>query len=199
MANVKITELVSGSALTGTELFESVQAASSVKLTATQVKDFVLDLGYGSFYDTTDQSATASTATPIKYGTVDLSSGITVANDGIGNKTFITFATSGVYDVSTSLQFANADSSNHAVKVWLKKNGADIANSASTFKVPKLADGGVVVFEINLVLSLSAGDIIQYVWATPNTAVTLDYTAPTVSPYVSPAVPSAIFVATQLK
>jgi hypothetical protein len=40
MANVKITDLTSGSALIGTELFESVQTAASVKLTSTQLKTF---------------------------------------------------------------------------------------------------------------------------------------------------------------
>lgn len=189
----------SGAALTGTELFEAVQAASSVKLTATQVKEYVLGLSYGSFYDTADQSASVDTATAVKYGTTDLSSGITVTNDGGGNKTQINFANGGIYDISTNLQFANSDSSNHSAKVWLKKNGADLANSSSFLVVPKAADGGVVVFEINLLLSLNDGDILEVVWATPNVAVTIDYSAPTVSPYASPAVPSAIFIATQLK
>ena len=40
MANVKITDLPSGTTLVGTELFESVQSASSVKLTSDQVKTF---------------------------------------------------------------------------------------------------------------------------------------------------------------
>jgi hypothetical protein len=41
MANVKITDLTAGTALGGTELFESVQSAASVKLTADQIKTFV--------------------------------------------------------------------------------------------------------------------------------------------------------------
>lgn len=40
MANVKITDLASGTTLVGTELFEAVQSASSVKLTSDQVKTF---------------------------------------------------------------------------------------------------------------------------------------------------------------
>ena len=38
MANVKITDLSSGTALIGTELFEAVQSAGSVKLSSTQIK-----------------------------------------------------------------------------------------------------------------------------------------------------------------
>jgi hypothetical protein len=40
MANLKITDLPAGTTLVGTELFESVQSASSVKLTSDQVKAF---------------------------------------------------------------------------------------------------------------------------------------------------------------
>lgn len=40
MANVKITDLPAGTALGGTELFESVQAAASVKISASQIKDY---------------------------------------------------------------------------------------------------------------------------------------------------------------
>lgn len=40
MANVKITDLTSGTTLVGTELFEAVQSATSVKLTSDQVKAF---------------------------------------------------------------------------------------------------------------------------------------------------------------
>ena len=40
MANVTITNLTAGTTLVGTELFESVQSATSVKLTSDQVKAF---------------------------------------------------------------------------------------------------------------------------------------------------------------
>ena len=41
MANVKITDLSAATALGGTELFECVQSATSVKASATQIKTFV--------------------------------------------------------------------------------------------------------------------------------------------------------------
>ena len=40
MANLKITDLPAGTTLVGTELYESVQSASSVKLTSDQIKAF---------------------------------------------------------------------------------------------------------------------------------------------------------------
>ena len=41
MANIKITDLTAATALGGTELFECVQSAASVKASATQIKTFV--------------------------------------------------------------------------------------------------------------------------------------------------------------
>jgi hypothetical protein len=41
MANVKITDLAPGTTLVGTELFEAVQSASSVKLSSDQIKTFI--------------------------------------------------------------------------------------------------------------------------------------------------------------
>ena len=43
MANVKITDLSAATALGGTELFECVQSSTSVKASATQIKNFVGD------------------------------------------------------------------------------------------------------------------------------------------------------------
>ena len=40
MANLKITDLPAGTTLVGTELYESVQSATSVKLTSDQIKAF---------------------------------------------------------------------------------------------------------------------------------------------------------------
>jgi hypothetical protein len=44
MANVTITDLTPGTTLVGTELFEAVQSATSVKLTADQLKTFTSSL-----------------------------------------------------------------------------------------------------------------------------------------------------------
>lgn len=48
MADVKITELAPGTALNGTELFESVQQGGSVRLTAEQLADFVESSVFGN-------------------------------------------------------------------------------------------------------------------------------------------------------
>jgi hypothetical protein len=199
MANVKITDLSSGTTLIGTELFEAVQTATSVKLTASQIKEYVLNNAYLSASDLTDQTALVNTPTAVKFGTTDISNDISVVNDGSGNPTRITFANDGIYNVSFNLQLDNSDSSDHSLRIWQRKNGNDIAATASVVSVPKVADGGTTIFELNTLFSATAGDYLQVIFAVSNVAVTLRHDAALAAPYVAPAVPSAIFIATQVQ
>ena len=199
MANVKITDLASGTTLIGTELFESVQTATSVKLTASQIKQYVLDNAYINCYSLVDQTAALNTPTAVRFGTVDISSDITVVNDGSGNPTRITFATGGVYNISVNLQIDNSDASDHVLKTWQRKNGLDLAATGSIISVPKVSDGGTTVFELNTLFSATAGDYLQIMFAVSNVAVSLRYDAAQVSPYAMPSVPSAIFIASQVQ
>jgi hypothetical protein len=199
MANIKITDLSSGVALIGTELFEAVQSTSSVKLTADQIKQFVLDNAYIQAISLVDQTAVVNTPTAIRLGTVDFSNDISIANDGGSQPTRITFANTGRYEVSINLQLDNSDSADHAIRVWQRKNGSDIASSGSIVSVPKAADGGTTIFELNTIFNATlAGDYLQYMFAVPNVAVTLRHDVAQTSPYAAPAVPSAIFIATQV-
>jgi hypothetical protein len=71
MANVKITDLASGTTLIGTELFEAVQSAGSVKLTSTQVKTYTSENPTFVISDTaTNTPSTAATLQHTSSGTV---------------------------------------------------------------------------------------------------------------------------------
>ena len=198
MANVKITDLTSGSALIGTELFESVQTASSVKLTASQIKQYVLSNAYIQCVDLTDQTAVVDTPTPVKFNTVGVSNNISVTNNGSGNPTRITFANNGLYNVSVNLQIDNSAGADHTLRIWQRINGVDLAATSSIVSVPKATDGGTDVFELNTLVQMTAGQYLEIMYAVSNVALTLRFDAATVSPYVSPTVPSAIFIATQV-
>jgi hypothetical protein len=198
MANVKITDLASGSTLIGTELFESVQAGTSVKLTVDQIKQYMLDNFYISCYDLTDQTAVVDTPTPVKFNAIGASNGISVTNNGSGNPTRITFAAPGLYNVSINLQIDNSSSSDHSLRIWQRINGTDVVASSSVVSVPKAADGGTYVFELNTLSSFTGGQYLEIMFAVSNVALTLRHDAATTSPYVSPSVPSAIFIATQV-
>ena len=77
MANVKITDLASGTTLVGTELFEAVQSASSVKLTSDQIKTFTSK-------DPVLATSTSATNTPATAATLSHeTSGIPTAGIGV--------------------------------------------------------------------------------------------------------------------
>lgn len=194
MATKKISELTAAATpLTGAELVELSQLASgsygSVKASTTDVAYAAAK--YGSFYDVTDQTGSISAATAIKFGTNDISTkGVTVVTDGSA-LTRVTYAAAGTYMFAPSIQFANSDTTDRNVTVWLRKNGTNIANSATILNVPKAADGGVAYFQIVLYVTLAASDYLQLMWLPSNAAVTIDYTA---AGAIAPAVPSAILV-----
>lgn len=144
---------------------------------------------YISAYSTSDQTGSTSAATAVIFGTTGFNSGITMENDALSNKTRITFAVGGTYMVAPSVQFKNSDSSDHDVTVWFRRNGTNIANSATVITVPKAADGGAAYFQIVFYEQVSSSDYIEVMWLPENTAVTLDYTA---AGAIAPAIPSAI-------
>jgi len=59
MADVKITDLAPGTALDGSELFESVQQGGSVRLSAQQIAEFVESQAFGNVI-TVEQGGTGS-------------------------------------------------------------------------------------------------------------------------------------------
>ena len=231
MANVKITDLTAGTALGGSELFEAVQSSTSVKISATQVKNFANDsvsIVGGTISSVTISNTTGSfnsitiTAGTVPFNTItgrsigqfeshvdqtavsanvaytanmnnaaSFNTGITIASS-----TNVTVAAAGVYSINTSIQFANSDSSNHNSTFWFRKNGTNIANSASTISVPKIADGGKTLAQVTIFESMSINDYVQLIWSVDNIAVSLDYSA---ASGVIPEIPSVIFNMQRIK
>lgn len=152
---------------------------------------------YGSFFDTTTQTATqANTAYAIKLdssppdaGTE--ANGVTVANNGSGDPTRVTVANAGVYNFQFSLQLDNSDSQAHDADIWLSLNGSTLANSNTQVTVPSKHGGnnGNAVAAWNFVLSLDAGDYVELMWSAQNVSIRVphyDASAP------MPATPSVI-------
>jgi hypothetical protein len=204
MANVKITDMTAASTpLAGTELFETVQGGESRKVAASDIGNSASAVPFASLsgrayisaYSTIDQTGSTSVATAVLVGTTAFSSGISVANNGSGNPTRITFAAAGTYMLAPSIQFANSAGADYNVNIWFRKNGTDIANSNTIVNVPKAADGGFQFFQIALYEQVTAGQYIEIMWLPVNTAVTLDYTA---AGAIAPATPSIILSAERI-
>lgn len=152
-------------------------------------------------YDSTDQVAASTTvAYPVRLGTVDISDGITVANNGSSEPTRITFANDGNYDVQFSIQFVNTSASEANVNVWFRKNETDLADSNSQITVPKKhgsADGAIIM-ALNLIVNAASGDYVEIMWQTQSTSVSLQQLPGGTTP-TTPATPSVIVTATVVR
>jgi hypothetical protein len=158
-----------------------------------------LSLPHIAASDNVDQLATAAnTPTEVKWDTLESGLGWTLNPPGTA-----TADVSGIYKITYSLQFANTDNSQHDAAVWLRVNNVDVPRSTTVFSIPERKSAGVfsyvcayseATFEVN------AGDTIALYWATDQAfrvspavaGVYIEHIAAQTSPYVRPAVPSAI-------
>jgi len=143
---------------------------------------------YGTFYDTTTQTAAAiNTAYPITFNTTDLSFGV---YRGVTTSQ-IYVDTPGVYDFQFSAQLDNTSGGNHLAYIWCRINGVDVAQSASQVRLK--GNDGELVAAWNFVLSMNAGDYFELVWSVNDTAVQIIALA-AAAPV--PAIPSVLLTVT---
>ena len=139
---------------------------------------------FGQPISTADQTGNVSSATAVTFN-IDLTgTGVSVVSN-----TRITLAEAGTYMFCPSIQFVNSAAADHDATVWFRKNGTNIANSATILTVPKAADGGAQVFSLTFFDTVTAGQYIEIMWLPENIAVTVEAT---VAGAIAPAIPSII-------
>ena len=155
---------------------------------------------WGSFWDTTSQTATANTPTAMLLRNNDLDNrGVKVISNSR-----ITVDHPGVYSITFSIQFSNTDTQIHDVNVWLRKNDSgssgDVADSDSRFSVTASHGGvdGNVIGTVNFVLKLAAADYIELMWATSNVAAYIHAEGAQTSPFTHPGIPGIICTVVQV-
>ena len=151
---------------------------------------------YGAFHDTTTQTAAAATATAITLNATDLSVGVAIGTPA--SRVVVTNA--GIYNLQFSLQLANTSAQIDDVTVWLRKNGADVSDSAGLVGVPNKhgAIHGHIIVGWNYILSAAANDYFELYWTTDSGASSIDtYPASAVAP-VHPASPAVILTVQQV-
>ena len=148
---------------------------------------------HGIFYDLSDQTFTADTATVVEFDTTGLAAGVSVTSS-----TRITFAAAGVYEITSRLQFQNTDNNDHDAEVWFRLNGTDIPNSASELVIPKSSDGGVTCQAVTGLLQVTAGQYLEVVVAVENAGVTLHHVDAQTVPYNRPVIPAVILVVNRI-
>jgi len=141
---------------------------------------------YGSFYDTTTQSA-AAINTPYA---MTLNSTAESNQIAVTNNSRITFKNRGTYNIQFSAQLDQTSGASHNIFIWFRKNGVDIANSASVVAIQ--GSTAELVAAWNFVITVLGGDYIEIMWAVSNTAVKI-VAAPATA--FCPAIPSVIATA----
>ena len=143
---------------------------------------------YGSFYDTTDQTAAViNTAYAFAYNTTDLSFGVTIGSPT--SRVYVDRAN--IYNIQFSAQFINTGGGANRVWIWLRKNGTDITQSATVIRIQGNNTENVAAW--NFLLQLNAGDYFELMWEVDSTNVSLHADPATA---VHPAVPSIILTVT---
>jgi len=147
-------------------------------------------LHYGSFYDSTTQSAAAvNTAYAMTFNNTVTANGVS-----IGSPTSrIIVANTGVYNIQFSAQLDKTAGATGHIYIWLDINGTTVADSAGVIAIQGTSAEAIATW--NYVVSLTAGQYFRLMWSTDDTRVALTAIA-AAAPV--PAIPSVILTVTQV-
>jgi len=153
---------------------------------------------YGSFYDTTTQTAVANTATVLTLNSQDVAREVSIVD---GSKVTVTLP--GIYNMQFSVQLENTDTAADEVDIWLRQFNRDgtqyyapsgnLPGSTGAITVPSRhgAIPGATIAGWNYFLTMQGGDYMQLIWSTPNVATQIVYHAPKTGP-VRPGTSSVV-------
>ena len=154
------------------------------------------DKAYGSFYDTTTQSAAALTATAITFNSTELSYNVAI---GTPTSRFVV-TRAGIYNIQFSAEISNPSAAIDDVTIWIRQNGVNLANSAGIVGSPPKhgAINGHTIIGWNYILQAAANDYFELYWITDNgTTQILTYPA-SATPPIHPQAPSMILTVQQV-
>lgn len=143
---------------------------------------------YGSFYDTTTQTAAAiNTAYAMTFNTTDLSVGVTCGSP----TSRIYVDRPNVYNIQFSAQLDKTAGGVGLIYIWLRKNGTDVPNSTTQVRIR--GNNAETVAAWNFLLQMNAGDYFELMWEVDDTTVQILTEAASA---VHPAIPSVILTVT---
>jgi hypothetical protein len=145
---------------------------------------------YGEFTKTDSQTPAAiNTAYALTFTNTEIASGISRGSP----TSRIVIATAGLYNIIVSTQITSSNASHKDIWVWLRLNGStNIANSSRI--ASSSLNGGYLTISIDELISVSAGDYIEVMFASSDTGVSVSTVAATA---FAPAAPAAILSVTQ--
>lgn len=147
-------------------------------------------LHYGAFSDTSTQvAASINTAYAMTFTTTDAANGVS-----IGSPTSrLVVDNQGVYNVQFSAQLDQTAGATVNIYIWLRKNGVNVPNTASTVALQGTAARLVAAW--NFIIQLEPTNYVELMWATDSTNARILAASAT---SVWPAIPSVIATVTQV-
>ena len=139
---------------------------------------------YGSFYDTTTQTATViNTATAVTFNSTDLSRGVYLGSPA----SRIYVDSEGIYNFDTSFQLDKTTGGTAVLDFWFRLNGVDVTNSGSRITIQ--GNNAEIFSSLNYFFRLKAGDYVELMFSVTDLSVELK-TFPSAVPH--PGIPSII-------
>ncbi len=188
-----LTEIAQGLAIQASAAETKAQQALDALAAVRQQVDYLVSAPpprefkrarYGSFYDTTTQTATViNTATAITFNTTDLSNGVRIGT----TTSQVIVDTEGIYNFQTSIQLDSTVATAEAFYLWFRKNGVDVTDSASQVRVQ--GNNAEVFVALNYFFNLKANDYVELMYSVTDLGVQLLASGP-VAPH--PGIPSVI-------
>jgi len=185
-ANGGVTQLLAGPNVTLSPTNGQGQVTISATLSGSAIFNTATG-SYGSFYDTTTQTNVASTARSMSFNTTDITNGVSISGSTSPFNTYIKTQNAGVYDIQFSAQVDKTDSGTDEIWIWLRKNGSNLADTATSLQL--VGNGAHYVAAWNWFVNSAANDYYQIMWYSTDANVRLHAEA---GFGVVPGIPSVI-------
>lgn len=146
---------------------------------------------YGEFTKTSDQTPAAiNTAYALTFDNTEKANGLSIGSP----PSRIVASQSGLYQFNATVQLTSGNSSAKNIYVWFRKNGTNVANSSRLVTMD--TNNGFVPVALIESFSLEANDYLELMFASSDTAVTVDTVAATA---FAPAAPAVVLSVTQVQ
>jgi len=170
-ANGGVTQLLAGPNISLSPTNGLGQVTVSATLSGSTIFNTATG-SYGSFYDTTTQTnPVANIARSMSLNSTEITNGVSISGSTNPFNTYIKTENAGVYDIQFSAQLDKTDSGTDEIVIWLRKNGIDLTDTATS--VSLVGNNAKNVAAWNWFVSSAAGDYYQIIWYSPDTSVRL--------------------------
>jgi hypothetical protein len=127
---------------------------------------------YGSFYSTVTQTnPVGNVPRSMSFNITDTSNGVSISGSTSPFNTYIKTENAGIYDIQFSAQLDKTDSGTDEILIWLRKNGIDLTDTATT--VSLVGNNAKNVAAWNFFVNSAANDYYQLIWYSPDTNIRL--------------------------